>query len=112
MMKTVIHVDESEKWPMAQGNARNLVAYCQERGLDWTVEIVVNGGAVVLLTSSSSVRGLEELLTLGVVVAACNNALQGNGIDPADLCPGVTVVPAGVVELVRRQGEGYAYIKP
>ncbi len=112
MIKTVIHVDEMEKWPMALGNAQNLVAYCRETGLDWVVELVANGDAVTALRRSSAVHGLAELLAQGGAVAACHNALRGNGIDPADLYPGVTVVPAGVVELVRRQGEGYAYIKP
>lgn len=111
-MKTVIHVDEAEKWTMALGNAKNLTAYCREAGIDWAVEIVVNGGAVSVLTGSHGSRELEGLLDQGVTVAACHNALRGNGIDPADLFPGICVVPAGVVELVRRQNEGYAYLKP
>jgi len=32
-------------------------------------------------------------------------------LEPADLAPGVGTVPSGVVELMRRQHEGFAYIR-
>lgn len=42
----------------------------------------------------------------------CNNALNKFGIDREHLWNSASVVPAGVVELVRLQREGFAYIKP
>ena len=45
-------------------------------------------------------------------VMLCANALADTKIDHARLWPGCSVVPAGLVEVVRLQREGFAYIKP
>lgn len=116
-MKTVFHVDELGKWDMALGNAKNLISYCRDSGLPWEVELVANGPAVQALTEAEAERlgigtVLMELMATGAVIAACRNALQGNGILPGALCQGVVVVPAGVAELALRQAAGFAYIKP
>jgi uncharacterized protein len=37
--------------------------------------------------------------------------MQGFKMAPADLAPGVSIVPSGVVELIRRQHAGYAYVR-
>ena len=55
---------------------------------------------------------LAELAQGGTVVAACQNALRANQIDPQQLPDFVRVVPAGVVEIAQRQEEGFSYIKP
>ena len=47
-----------------------------------------------------------------LVLLLCANALADNKIDHADIWPGCDVVPAGLVEIVRLQREGFAYIKP
>jgi intracellular sulfur oxidation DsrE/DsrF family protein len=49
---------------------------------------------------------------LGVQFVACRNSLVGNKIDEKVLPGFVKVVPAGVTELIKKQSEGYAYIKP
>ncbi|HHY41379.1 MAG TPA: hypothetical protein GX514_00790, partial [Thermoanaerobacterales bacterium] len=41
-----------------------------------------------------------------------NNALAAHGIQKENIIEFVDVVPAGVLELVKKQNEGYAYIKP
>ncbi|MDE5878854.1 MAG: DsrE family protein, partial [Desulfovibrio sp.] len=48
----------------------------------------------------------------GVRFKICANALAENGIAHERLWPGCQVVPAGLVEVVRLQREGFAYIKP
>jgi hypothetical protein len=42
----------------------------------------------------------------------CNNALSMSGINPAELLDLCEVIPAGIVELIRLQHEGFAYVKP
>ena len=56
----------------------------------------------------------KMLLTskLGVHFIACRNSLVGNKIDEKLLPNFVEVVPSGVTELIKKQAEGYAYIKP
>jgi sugar/nucleoside kinase (ribokinase family) len=48
----------------------------------------------------------------GVKFVACNNALKGFNIKEDTLFDFVDIVPAGVMELVKKQSEGYLYIKP
>jgi intracellular sulfur oxidation DsrE/DsrF family protein len=33
-------------------------------------------------------------------------------LKPEDMHPAATIVPAGVVEIMKREDEGWAYIKP
>jgi intracellular sulfur oxidation DsrE/DsrF family protein len=44
-------------------------------------------------------------------VVACRNSLRSKGIEESLLPKGVQVVNAGVAEIVRRQGEGWIYIR-
>ena len=44
-------------------------------------------------------------------IAACQNSMRGFKIEASELAPGVGVVPAGVVELIRRENAGYAYVR-
>ncbi|MNE94913.1 DsrE/DsrF-like family protein [compost metagenome] len=53
-----------------------------------------------------------ELSISEVLFVACNNALKANFISKEALPSFVTIVPAGVLELVNKQHEGYSYIKP
>jgi len=37
--------------------------------------------------------------------------MRGAHLEAADLAPGVGIVPSGVVELIRREHAGYAYVR-
>jgi len=116
-LKVVFHVNEREKLTLALQNVQNLLTYYAQREIENRTEIVVNGEAVLALLreeggDSDDGVAMGELSAKGVRIAACGNALKGRGIEPGRLYPFVRVVPAGVAELVARQAEGYAYIKP
>jgi intracellular sulfur oxidation DsrE/DsrF family protein len=55
---------------------------------------------------------LEVLSQKGVTFAACSNALLSMGLSKEEIFPFVKIVPVGVRELINKQQEGYAYIKP
>lgn len=56
---------------------------------------------------------MKKLIAQGVEFRICNNTLKDKKLDAKkDLSIPMTVVPAGVAELVKLQNEGYAYIKP
>jgi intracellular sulfur oxidation DsrE/DsrF family protein len=58
--------------------------------------------------------GLDRLRAKGVKFLICRNTLNGMGLKVADLY-GVTeadVVPSGVAEIARLQGQGFVYIHP
>lgn len=115
-MKALLHIDDNAAWELAIGNAKNLLDYADSIRTDCTVELVANGPAVTMLAESAARKAgiYEPLASLSerVRICACANALRKNQI-PAEALPAfVTVVPAGVGELVERQAEGFAYIKP
>lgn len=112
-MKVIYHVDENEKWQLCLGNVRNMLKYGEENKTTFEIEILANSTAVEKLKKESEwEQQINELLENGVVIAACQNALNAQKIIKEDLIDQITIVPAGVVELVIRQNEGFAYIKP
>jgi intracellular sulfur oxidation DsrE/DsrF family protein len=48
----------------------------------------------------------------GIRVVACENTMHGKKLTKADMLPDIGYVRAGVVELIEKQKEGYAYIRP
>ncbi|MBC8530299.1 DsrE family protein [Gehongia tenuis] len=114
-MKILLHVDENEKWNLALENGANIFAYGEKEGETFELEFVANGAAVETLVQGADgemAGRMAELCDRGAVLAACSNALRKRGIGRESLCGFVTVVPAGVVEIAKRESEGYAYIKP
>ncbi|WP_427911462.1 DsrE family protein [Ramlibacter sp. MMS24-I3-19] len=112
--RLLIHVSENEpaRWNMALGNARN--AQDEVGGPDKIdIEIVSNGPSVLMLKSGSPIaeRILEATKT-GVKVVACENSMKGLKLAKSDMQPAVGYVPAGIIELTRKQQEGWAYVRP
>ena len=108
-MKIVFHVSDSDGWPPAFSNVKNMAAQHPQAKL----RVVVDGGGVYLLPGPNDLTPLfAKYAAAGVEFQACHNALDEKKIAPASLPPGVRVVPAGVVALADSQYEGYAYIKP
>ena len=48
---------------------------------------------------------------MGVRFAACQRAMRGHNLELKDLVAGTVPVPAGIVEVVLRQEQGWTYIK-
>ncbi len=80
---------------------------------DAKIEIVYHGGAITGVVQGSSFFAdkVQEFLQKGVIFAACNNSLRRYNIDPSKVLPGVTVVPVAILELVKKQEQGWSYIK-
>lgn len=110
----VIHVDDNDpkRLNLAFNNYANYAAALP--GEDYRVVMVANGPAVQLFTRAQGELGARaaQLMAQGLKLCVCNNALKAFGVDAADLWDGVEVVPAGVVEVVRLQREGFAYLRP
>lgn len=110
----VIQVSEAdpEKWKMALINANN-VRKAYRNNNDVGVEIVAYGPGLNMLRKNSPLTpGLEEAHKNGVKLLACGNTMTMTRTSREELNPAVSVVPAGVVEIMERQQEGYAYVRP
>ena len=63
-------------------------------------------------TDSAELKArLERLHADGVVFAGCENTLARMKIDRKELVSFATTVPSGVAEVIRKQADGWAYIK-
>lgn len=81
---------------------------------DSEFEVVVYSGAInmVLKDKSSVASDMEELLKNGnVSVVVCQGTMAREKATVDDLFPGITTVPDGILEIIKRQKEGWGYIK-
>lgn len=112
MYKVIFHVDEIGKANLTLKNTRNLIADLGEGNVQ--IEILANSEGIHMLAKPAAQYEalINELASKGVIFAACANTMKEFGITKEALLDLATVVPSGVGELVKRQAEGYAYIKP
>jgi len=101
---------DPQKWNLTLGNIGNAIDGIGKGNAD--IELVVYGPGIVMLKKDSAVADkLAAAIASGVRVVACQNSMRGAHIEAADLAPGVHPVPSGVVELIRREHAGYAYVR-
>lgn len=111
--KVVLQVSDADpaKWNLALNNARNVQ---QDLGSDKVaIEIVAYGPGIGML-KLDSVAGarVSDAMASGMSVVACENTMRNQKITRDDMLPKIGYVGAGVVQLMARQKEGYAYIRP
>jgi uncharacterized protein len=111
--RVVIQVSDADqgKWNLALNNAKNIQTDLGAANVD--VEIVAYGPGIGMLKLDSVVGSrIDEATSAGVKVVACENTMKGQKLTRADMWNGIGYVPAGVVELMSKQQQGWAYIRP
>ena len=111
--RVVIQVSDAEpaKWNLALNNARNLQSDLGAANVE--IEIVAYGPGLSMLKRDSAVATrVDEALTSGVKVFACGNTMRAQKLTQPDMLPSISYVEAGVVEIMQRQQQGWAYIRP
>ena len=111
--KVVIQVSDGEtaKWNLALNNAKNVQTDLGAANVD--IEIVAYGPGIGMLKADSVVGArVDEALASGVKVVACENTMRGQKLTKPDMLGNVGYVSAGVVEIMQRQQQGWAYIRP
>jgi intracellular sulfur oxidation DsrE/DsrF family protein len=114
--------DSPEKMNTVLGNATNVAHYYSGKGEKLEIKVVAySGGLNMLRTDKSPV--LERLKSVSesvpnITFEACNNTIEGvakkEGEKPSEipLVPGTKVVPAGVVELMELNEQGWTIVRP
>ena len=111
--KVVLQVSDNDegKWNLALNNAKNLQSALGKDKVD--IEIVVYGPGIGMLKAESTVGNrIADAGTTGVKVVACENTMKAQKLVRADMLDGIGYVPGGVVEIMERQKQGWAYIRP
>lgn len=77
------------------------------------IEVVFHGQAVfaVMKDSTQFASRIKIAKEKGVTLAVCNNSLRRLKIDPSQVSPMATIVPSAVAELIKKQTDGWSYLK-
>lgn len=111
--KVVFQVSDNDpaKWNLTLNNVKNIQAALGADNVD--IEIVAYGPGINMLKFDTPVGNrIQAAVQSKVKVAACENTMEAQKLAREDMQPAISYVPAGVVEIVRLQQQGYAYIKP
>ena len=111
--KLIIQVSDNDpaKWNLALNNAKNVQDDVGAANVD--IAIVAYGpGIGMLKLDSPTASRVAETMKANVRVVACENTMRAQKITKDDMLPAISYVPAGVTEIMKRQGEGWAYLRP
>jgi len=111
--KVVLQVSDNDpaKWNLALNNARNIQQDLGKENVQ--IEIVAYGPGLGMLKADSKVAPrLAEALDRSVGLLACENTMHNMHVEKADMYGGIAYVQAGVTHIMKRQREGWAYIRP
>ena len=111
--KVVLQVSDADpaKWSLALNNAKNIQ---HDLGKDNVqIEIVAYGPGLGMLKADSKVAPrLAEALDNSIGLLACENTMRNTKTTRADMYSGIAYVDAGVVHIMKREREGWAYVRP
>lgn len=76
-------------------------------------EVVCHNNGISFLQSAVTKQsaGISELAAKGIDFVACENTLRERKIKKEDLVDDIRTVPAGLVEIILKQKDNWAYIK-
>ncbi len=110
--KVIFQVSDADpkKWNLTLNNIKNVQ---HDLGQAVDIEVVAYGPGIAMLKLDSEVGNrVAEAAASGVKVVACGNTMTGQKLTKDDMLPNLGYVKAGVVELMQKQREGYAIIRP
>jgi len=113
--RVLLQVDENsvDKMRLTLNTASNIQEQFGPDNVE--VEIVVFSDGVETLKYYAPIPiadKVEEVTTEGVRIVVCELAMRSHKLTPSHMLQQVRYVPSGVSELVEKQYEGWAYIRP
>jgi len=96
-------------------NAAYSIMYLKPRGVPYEIEFVLYGRAVLVANQFSEeysgyIPLMEALHKEGANFRVCNNAMGSLEVAAGDLHPFMKMTPAGILELAKRQMQGFHYV--
>ncbi len=93
-------------------NIENVLAEMGDQNI--TVALVAHGDGIDLLLKQTKLHHdrLKKLAARGVQLLACGITMKRMTITPEELHSFVHIVSSASVEIIKRQTEGWAYIRP
>lgn len=109
----VLQVSDNDpaKWNLALNNAKNVQDDLGASNVD--IEIVAYGpGISMLKLDSPSGSRIAEAIKANVKIVACENTMRSQKLAKDEMLVSITYVNAGVTEIMKKQREGWAYVRP
>ena len=102
--------DNVKTWNQALNVVKNLQ---QAYNGNIDVELVAFGNGIGILKMDSEIGNrIEETMSSGTKVLACENTMRNTKVTRADMYGGISYVDAGGVHIMKRQREGWSYVRP
>jgi intracellular sulfur oxidation DsrE/DsrF family protein len=111
--RVIFQVSDNDpaKWSLALNNAKNVQVDLGKDNVQ--IEIIAYGPGLDMLKAESKVADrLAGALDENVGLIACENTMITTNVTKDDMYSGIAYVKAGVTHLMKRQREGWAYIRP
>ena len=111
--KLVIQVSDADpaKWNLALNNASNIQHELGKANVE--IEIVAYGPGIGMLGADSKVADrLAQALDSNIGLIACENSMRKAKLAKENMYGGVSFVRAGVVHIMKREREDWAYLRP
>lgn len=74
--------------------------------------MVFGNGIGMLKMDSEVANRIEETRQSGAHVLACENTMRGRKLVKDEMLASIGYVPAGVIEIIVRQQQGWAVVRP
>ena len=106
--------DVTSKDTLAHQTALRHVTMMAQAYPQSTFEVVIYGAALPMVVKGKSTieKGLAPLTAnKNVSFKVCAATMKRNNVDKSQLVAGIEVVPDAIMEIVKKQGEGWGYIK-
>lgn len=77
------------------------------------IEVVCHGPGITMLTTRQTIvhPKVSELKGKGIDFVVCENTLKEKKVTKEEIIPEAAFVKAGIIEIVRKQEEGWSYIR-
>lgn len=111
--RIVIHMTENtpEKWNIVLNNASNVRDEFGKENV--AIEIVTHGPGINMLKFETVVGPrLKTALDNGIGLIACEFTMRGAKLTKDDMYAGISYAPSGVAHIIKRQAEGWYYLRP
>lgn len=106
-----VNEDDAKKWIGVLANVRNIQAELGKQNVSIAV-VAIGFGLGMLTAESIAANDVQDALAAGVEFVACGNSMHAQKVTKEDFVDGVTIAKAGYVEIMKRQQQGWSYLRP
>jgi uncharacterized protein len=106
-----VNEDDGRKWLAILTSIRNIQSELG-KGNSAIAVVAIGPGLGMLKADAVVANEVQDAIKTGVEFIACGNSMRIQHLDREDLLDGIGVTKAGYVELMKRQQQGWVYLRP